>query len=91
MPVEIARGGETVVVGGEAWEVEARQPDATVSAASAVIVGGIPYGGSYEVTPGGEAQRLPTASRMLEQDIVVKPVPSNYGLITWDGSTITVS
>ena len=54
MPVEIARGGETVVVGGE-------------------------------------EQRLPTASRMLEQDIVVKPVPSNYGLITWDGSTITVS
>ena len=29
--------------------------------------------------------------RVLAQDIVVNPIPSNYGLITYDGSTITVS
>lgn len=90
MPVEIARGGETVVVGGEAWEVEARQPAATVSAASAVIVGGIPYGGSYEVTPGEDAQVLPTEERTLAQDVVVNPIPSNYGRIAYSGSVITV-
>lgn len=23
--------------------------------------------------------------------VIVKPIPQNYGLITWDGSTLTVS
>lgn len=50
-----------------------------------------PYGGSYEVTPSGEAQVLPTSSRVLLSDITINPIPSNYGLITWDGSTLMVS
>lgn len=49
------------------------------------------YEGSYEVTPGPDAQILETADRWLTQDIVINPIPNNYGLITWDGSVITVS
>ena len=49
------------------------------------------YSGSYEVTPSSEAQTLNTAGKLLSFDVVVNPIPSNYGLITWDGSTITVS
>ena len=49
------------------------------------------YEGSYEVTPGPEEQVLATADRWLTEDITVKPIPSNYGLITTDGSIITVS
>jgi len=49
------------------------------------------YTGSYEVTPSAEIQTLPTSGKLLTLDVVVNPIPSNYGLITWDGSTITVS
>lgn len=49
------------------------------------------YTGAYEVTPSSETQVLPTANRIAHQNIVVNPIPSNYGLITWNGSTLTVS
>ena len=52
---------------------------------------GAPYEGAYEVTPSDSAQVLPTAFHKLLGDITVNPIPSNYGLITWNGSTITVS
>lgn len=49
------------------------------------------YVGPYEVTPTQSAQTISTAGMMLTQDIMVNPIPNNYGLITWNGSTITVS
>lgn len=49
------------------------------------------YSGAYTVTPTEEEQVLSTENRTLVQDIVVNPIPNNYGLITWDGSAITVS
>lgn len=55
------------------------------------IVGGESYEGEYTVTPSQEAQTLPTAGCLLTQNVVVNPIPSNYGLITWNGSTLTVS
>ena len=50
-----------------------------------------PYTGDTEVTPSAELQTLRTAGFMLHDDITINPIPSNYGLITWDGSTLTVS
>lgn len=49
------------------------------------------YHGSYEVTPSSETQILDTDTLILDGNITINPIPSNYGLITWDGSTITVS
>lgn len=49
------------------------------------------YHGSYDVIPSDQAQTLSTADNVLAADIVIEPIPSNYGLITWDGSVITVS
>ena len=49
------------------------------------------YTGSCEITPGEETQVLSTTGRSLRSDITVNPIPSNYGLITYNGSTITVS
>ena len=49
------------------------------------------YHGVYEVTPTAETQTLATANRVLTQNITVDPIPSNYGLITWNGSYLTVS
>lgn len=50
-----------------------------------------PYDGPYEFTPSLEAQTVHTAGNYMKQDIVIEPIPNNYGLITWNGSTLTVS
>lgn len=49
------------------------------------------YSGPVEVTPSAEMQTLETSAFYMQSDIVINPIPSNYGLITWDGSTLTVS
>lgn len=50
-----------------------------------------PYPGPYEVTPGAEAQVLATKDLRMTGDLTVAPIPNNYGLITWNGSVLTVS
>lgn len=50
-----------------------------------------PYEGSYVFTPGATAQIVPTKDRVLLDNIRINPIPSNYGLVTYNGSTITVS
>ena len=49
------------------------------------------YTGATEVTPSEDVQTLQMANMAVLQNIVVNPIPSNYGLITWNGSTLTVS
>lgn len=53
--------------------------------------GGTPYSGQYEVTPTESTQVLDTAYHKMTANVVVNPIPSNYGRITYNGSTITVS
>ena len=59
----------------------------TVSKCSDVDI----YTGSYEVTPTQYEQSLNTSDKLLLNDVRVLPIPSNYGLITWNGSVLTVS
>lgn len=49
------------------------------------------YDGPMEVTPTRETQTLATAMRSLTGNVIINPIPQNYGLITWNGSTLTVS
>ena len=49
------------------------------------------YTGPYEVTPSAETQTLETDAFYMNGNITINPIPSNYGLITWNGSVITVS
>lgn len=50
-----------------------------------------PYAGNYSVTPSAEAQVLQTNNLRMTDDITINPIPQNYGLITWNGSYLTVS
>ena len=54
-------------------------------------IGADPYTGAYSATPSTEAQTFSTRNLRMTGDFVVNPIPSNYGLITWNGSTLTVS
>ena len=49
------------------------------------------YEGETTFTPSAETQTIPTARTVLLENITINPIPSNYGLITWNGSTLTVS
>lgn len=64
-----------------------------ISAAAPIAIRpttGIPYGGPYNVTPEENLQTLRTANTVMERDVVVGPIPSNYGRLAWDGHTLTV-
>lgn len=43
-----------------------------------------PYEGDYEVSPTTEPQVLSTANRLLNKNIVINPIPGQYGLVTYD-------
>lgn len=73
--------------------VTAKPPTAEVGFGAPVVrdlVGGDPYTGEYVVTPTTEAQTLGTRLKTTVEDVVIKPIPSNYGRILWNGSTLTV-
>lgn len=54
-------------------------------------IGVDPYTGAYEVTPTTSTQTLLTNTKFMTDNVIINPIPSNYGLITWDGSALTVS
>ena len=57
-----------------------------------IVVGdAVPYGGPYEVTPTQGTQVLDTKFLKMLDNVTVNPIPSNYGLITWNGSYLMVS
>ena len=49
------------------------------------------YSGETVVTPSAEVQVLQTGNRVVLENITINPIPSNYGLITWNGAVLTVS
>lgn len=49
------------------------------------------FEGSYDYTPTEEAQTISIEGMLATEDIVIQPIPTNYGLLTWNGNTLTVS
>ncbi len=49
------------------------------------------YEGSYEITPSETQQILPVRELTMRENLTINPIPNNYGLITWNGYTLTVS
>ena len=49
------------------------------------------YDGPYEFTPSPELQTIETNGFRMTDNVTINPIPSNYGLITWNGSILTVS
>lgn len=72
-------------------EQEPGEQSVSVSRELIMITGAEPYEGAYEVTPTSEAQTLSTEGLRMTANVVINPIPNNYGLITWSGSVLTVS
>lgn len=82
------------IVGNEPIKMGVKSPSskASMGVAAPIVVGLLPeYDGAYEVTPSEETQVLNTKDKQTNENIVINPIPQNYGLITYNGSTITVS
>lgn len=66
--------------------------DGEVGTVTKVVEHDLPvYTGETVITPSTTEQVLNTADKVVTRNIVINPIPSNYGLITWNGSTLTVS
>lgn len=87
-----------VVIGGEVTLESIIDGDASLSLSSDGVYGSIMqydshslYAGSYEFTPSAERQTISIGDKIASQDITINPIPSNYGLVTWNGSFLTIS
>lgn len=49
------------------------------------------YDGDTTITPTQQTQTLSTRNKTVLTDIIISPIPSNYGLITRIGSGIRIS
>ena len=49
------------------------------------------YTGEYTFTPSTELQVAEVKEKWLTNNITIEPIPNNYGLITYNGTSITVS
>lgn len=49
------------------------------------------YTGDYVITPSAEEQTLQTEDLHMLHNVRIGAIPNNYGLITWNGTTLTVS
>lgn len=65
--------------------------DPVLSAQFGVTFERAEYEGPYTVVPGAVTQVLNTRGFAMAEDVIVEAIPSNYGLITWNGTTLTVS
>ena len=59
------------------------------------LMGKIPPGGDYDgpysFTPSRTTQTIEIAGMLASGDITINPIPSTYGRVTWNGSTLTIS
>lgn len=55
------------------------------------VVSGEKYVGPYEITPSSQEQTISTDHLFMTGNVVVKAIPNNYGLITYNGGFLLVS
>ena len=55
------------------------------------VVSGDHYEGTTTITPNSQIQTLQTVGLVVDSNIIINPIPSNYGVISWNGSVLTVS
>lgn len=50
-----------------------------------------PYEGPYTVTPSAQRQTLVTRGYAMTGNVIIEPIPQNYGLVTYNGRILTIS
>ena len=66
--------------------------DGTLKGVLSAATGETPvYHGPYELEPTTEIQTVHVAGTVMQEDLIIDPIPSNYGRIGWNGAILTVS
>lgn len=91
--------GDTVVIDGEVELLNTIEGELNLNAEIEGEVGVITkvvehdlptYTGQTVITPSDTEQTLATADKVLARNIVVNPIPENYGRLLYSGNTLTV-
>lgn len=79
--------------GGIDFSVDDSQDEVILEPGNAIIIRDpdLPYEGPYTVTPSRQTQTLSTRGFAMTEDVVVEPIPQNYGLVTYNGRILTIS
>ena len=83
-----------IVITPQEIRVSAKAPSITTSTGTPIardFVERDPYTGDYIIIPSSETQVLETKYLRMTDNVTVNPIPQNYGLISWNGSFLTVS
>lgn len=83
----------SVIFKPQKLNVEIANPIINVEIANPIIKEYInvePYMGNYTVTPTEEIQVLSTCTKQMTKDLIVEPIPLNYGRITHNGRIIII-
>ena len=86
IPMQVAVSRAEIPVNVNSDPVIGLQIGAVIKAVDADV-----YEGATEFTPTAETQTIRIKDRLARADITINPIPSNYGLITWNGAFLTVS
>lgn len=89
MAIEIRHSGQTVTVSSHRTLVTAKVPSYIVSVVSGSDIGGIPYLGTYEITPTTAEQILATQAKTMANDLTIHSIP--YHSTSNDSGGLTVS
>lgn len=63
------------VAAARAVQVAAATPAASVAVTGTAVVGAPEYSGPYDITPLFSVQTLPTAKRLMQQDVTIRKIP----------------
>ena len=73
-----------------AVQFAAATPAASVAVTGPAVVGAPEYSGPYDITPLFSAQVLPTAKRLMRQDVTVKKIPQYEVSNDYGGYTLII-
>ena len=79
--------------GGIEFSIDDSQDEVVLEPGNAIIIRDPdpPYEGPYTVTPSASRQTLVTRGYAMTGNVVIEPIPQNYGLVSYNGSIITIS
>lgn len=78
------------VAEARAVRVTAGTPAAAVAVTGPAVVGAPEYSGPYDITPLFSVQTLPTAKRLMRQDVTVKKIPQYEVSNDYGGYTLII-
>lgn len=99
MAIEVVAPTGEAEVYGETWDatvvsepsaIDVESETEEIDVTTGVVIGGVPYTGSYEVTPRVSEQVMPTRMKTMADDVTVHAVPYHSTSNESGGRTVSI-